>query len=292
MNNFDNYISGVLNESIIDIPRNSLDPSVFQFPDDGLPIMNPMIKTQIMADIEKFTELVQVVLYFAVGSILTKNYSPNSDIDINVQIDPIDGTMTEDLFALLKHVNGSMASGTSHPINYFIIQDDYDLDKTNAAYDVANEIWIKEPTTVNLDVDHYMDKFQGTIDSIDFSASELRRDIIDFEALKEMDDDQIQNLDGRIKTKLAEIEDTIESLVRAYKNVTTLRKQAFEKDMSPEEIRKYGKKNRLPENVTYKLLERYYYFDFIKKLKKIIHNGDVSGKDVEEIKDAGKEFWK
>ena len=57
-------------------------------------------------------------------------------------------------------------------------------------------------------------------------------------------------------------------------------------------LEEYGKKNRLPENVTYKLLERYYYFDFIKKLKDIIHDGDIDDGAVKDIKDAGKEFWK
>ncbi len=292
MNNFDNYIFNYLNESVIDIPRNSLDNSVWEFPDDGPPIMHPMIKTQIMSDIEEFKEIVPVVLYFAVGSILTRNYSAHSDIDINVQIDPVSDIVHADVIALVKELNGKLAPGTTHPINYFVIEDDYDLDKTNAAYDVANETWIKEPTDVNLNVQNYMNKFQSTIDGIDFGASELRRDVIDLESLKEMDEKQIKDLDEKIKAKLSEIEDSIESLVRSYKNVTTLRRQAFEKDMTPEEIRKYGKKNKLPENVVYKLLERYYYFDFIHKLEDIMKDGDISDNDVRTIKQAGKDFWK
>ena len=33
---------------------------------------------------------------------------------------------------------------------------------------------------------------------------------------------------------------------------------AFDKDMSPDEIRKYGIKNRLPKAVIYKMLEKYH----------------------------------
>lgn len=292
MSTFDKYFRDVLNESVIDIPRNSLDPTVFEFPEDGPPIMHPIIKTQISYDIDKIKEVVPVVVYFVVGSILTKNYTPHSDIDVNVQIDPPDETVVEGVFDLLKILNGKLGAGTTHPINYFIIKDDYDLDKTDGAYDVANEAWIKESEDIDLNVQNYMDRFQSTIQGIDFNVEELRRDIIDLEALKGMNEGQIRDLETRTEEKMKEIEDDAESLVRHYMNVTTLRKQAFEKDMSPTEIRKYGKKNKLPENVVYKLLERYYYFDFMKTLKNILKDDKITSSEINTIKRAGQEFWK
>ena len=245
-----------------------------------------------MNDIEKFKDLVPVVVYFVLGSILTKNYSPHSDIDVNVQIDPPDDTVVESVFDLIKNLNGRLAAGTTHPINYFVIQDDYDLDSADGAYDVANEAWIKEPEDLDVNVKNYMERFQNTINGIDFSAAELRRDIIDFESLKDMDDDQIKNLESLTQAKLDEIEDGIESIIRSYKNVRTLRRRSFERDMTPTEIRKYGKKNKLPENVVYKLLERYYYFDFIQELKHILEDDKVTDAEVKKVKKAGREFWK
>ena len=293
MNTFDSYINNILNESIIDIPRNSLDPTVFQFRDDGAPIMHPIIKTQILNDIEEFKTLVTVIRFFVVGSILTKNYTPHSDIDVNVQIDAPTDRIVESIFDLIKNINGRMAAGTTHPINYFVIQEDYNLDKTDAAYDVANERWIKEPDdSVGVDVDTYMNRFQSAIDGIDFTASELRRDIIDLEELKSMDESQIRNIEGRVEEKIKEIEDNVEAIVGSYKNLRTLRKHGFEKDMSPTEIRKYGKRNKLPENVTYKMIERYYYFDFMRELKKILEDDKITDSELEKIKKAGKDLWK
>jgi len=292
MNTFNKLFNDVLNESIIDLTRNSLDPTVFEFPDERPPIMHPVIKTQIMSDIEKFKELVPVVVYFCIGSILTKSYTPHSDIDINVQIDAPDSRMVNGLFDLIRNLNGRLAAGTTHPINYFVINDDFDLDNADAAYDVANEVWIKEPKDASVDVQGYMNKFQNTVNGIDFSAAELRRDIIDFESLKAMNEDQIKDLKSRIQAKLEEIEDGIESLIRSYKNVRSLRRTAFEKDMTPTEIRKYGKKNKLPENVIYKLLERYYYFDFIQELKHILEDDKVTDSEVKKVKKAGKDLWK
>jgi len=292
MNTFNAFFNSFINESIVDIPRNSLDPTVFEFPDDGPPIMHPIIKTQIMSDIDKFRELVPVVTYFAVGSILTKQYTAHSDIDINVQIDAPKDRVLESVFELMKRLNGRMASGTTHPINYYVIQEDYDLDKTVAAYDIVSERWIKEPKIVNVSSEDYMQKFQNSVNGIDFGTSELRRNIIDYETLKSMDGDNIKDLNTKMQAKLDKIENNIEALLRSYKNVKTLRKNAFEKEMSPAEIRKYGEKNKLPENIIYKMLERYYYFDFIKELKRVMEDDKVSDKDISDIKSAGKEFWK
>ena len=292
MNSFDKFFNDILNESIIDIPRNSLDNTVFEFPEDGPPIMHPIIKTQIINDIDQLKDLVPVVLFFAIGSILSKNYTPHSDIDINVQIDTPDDTVVEAVFSVIKQINGRLAAGTTHPINYYVIKEDYDLENTDAAYDVVNESWIKEPPEIDLNVDKYMERFQNTVNGIDLSAAELRRDIIDFQTLEAMDSDQVRDLEGLTKAKLEEIENGIEALTRTYTNIRSLRKSAFEKDMSPTEIRKYGKKNKLPENVVYKLLERYYYFDFIKELKNILNDDKVTSKEVSDIKKAGKDFWK
>lgn len=292
MNIFNNYFNSFINESVLDIPRNSLDPTVFEFPDGGNPIMHPAIKTQIMSDIDKLREIVDVVTYFVIGSILTKRYNPHSDIDVNVQIDVPNDRTVEQIHDLIKQLNGKLATGTTHPINYYIMQGEYNLDKTYAAYDVANEVWIKEPEKVDVEIQKYVDDFQNAVNKFDFNTAELRRDIIDFEEIKSLDKEKVKGIESIMQSKLKEIENKIETLVRSYKDIKTLRKTAFEKDMTTDEIRKYGKKNNLPENIIYKMLERYYYFDFVKKLKKLIEDDKITTDDIKDIKKAGQEFWK
>ena len=58
--------------------------------------------------------------------------------------------------------------------------------------------------------------------------------------------------------------------------------------MTPEQIKKYGVRNSLPNNVIYKMLEKYYYFEFINKLKEVI--GDdrkLSDKEAEKLRSVG-----
>ena len=52
--------------------------------------------------------------------------------------------------------------------------------------------------------------------------------------------------------------------------------------MSPEEIRKYGIKNRLPKAVIYKMLEKYHYITFYKYCKKILEDG-VTDKEIDDL---------
>ena len=51
----------------------------------------------------------------------------------------------------------------------------------------------------------------------------------------------------------------IELIIKVGDVVIADRRKAFDSDMSPEEIRKYGIKNRLPKAVIYKMLEKYHY---------------------------------
>src|SRR5210317_808137 len=54
--------------------------------------------------------------------------------------------------------------------------------------------------------------------------------------------------------------------------------------MSPDEIRQYGVKNRLPKNVIYKMLEKYHYLKFYKKCKKILDDGEVTDAEIDSIR--------
>ena len=53
--------------------------------------------------------------------------------------------------------------------------------------------------------------------------------------------------------------------------------------MSPDEIRKFGVKNRLPKNVIYKMLEKYHYLKFFKKLNEIMEDGKISPDELKSL---------
>ena len=54
--------------------------------------------------------------------------------------------------------------------------------------------------------------------------------------------------------------------------------------MSPDEIKTFSIKNRLPKNVVYKMLEKYHYLKFYKKCKEILDDGKVTDAEIDSLK--------
>ena len=74
------------------------------------------------------------------------------------------------------------------------------------------------------------------------------------------------------------------SLIQAAQVIQD-RQDAFQSDMSPEEIREFGKKHKLPKNVIYKMLEKYHYLKFY-KCKDILDDGNITDKEIDSLKEA------
>ena len=74
-------------ESIIDIPRRTYAKGVFDEPDTNNPKIKASVKALIDKQIEMFEEEYPVVKIGLIGSILTKRYREDADLDINVLFD-------------------------------------------------------------------------------------------------------------------------------------------------------------------------------------------------------------
>ena len=158
--------------------------------------------------------------------------------------------------------------------------------KADAVFDIENNKFIKRPDDFTFDKSIYIKDFERKVQEIDVVKGELKRDIIDYDELKELQPDDILNLQELINDKLEEIEDSIEDIIKIGDGVDAERRAAFDTDMSPDEIRKYGIKNRLPKNVVYKMLEKYHYLKFFKKCKAILDDGEVTDAEVDSLKEA------
>jgi len=283
-------------EAITDVPRDTLDPTVFSFPSDGQPKLQTAIKKQILSDITKIDNILPVKQFFIIGSILTKRYNKDSDIDVNVEIENR-GVSDEEYAGLisrvLKKLNGKLATGTTHPINYYIMREEYDLEKTDAAYDVMNNKWLKiAKEEDDIDLKKYINYFQKAITKMDILTGELRRDMVDIEYYKTLPTSKIKKLKDLISGKLKEIEEDIINLANSKKEFKELRELAFKKDLSFSELRQYISKNWLPENVSYKLFTKYHYDKFVDQLDNFLEgNKPLDISDVDKLKNIGKSIW-
>jgi hypothetical protein len=285
-----------IKESIIDIPRRTYAPGVF----DDADTKNPKIKSEIIGMIMKqFTEFKKeypILDYSLIGSILTKRYRDDADLDINVLFDVPEEKQEEERVRLSKkylsasnpdNIQGKLIPGTKHPINFYFITDKETYDdqnkKADAVFDIGKNEFIKRPDDFTFDTELYVKEFERKVQELDVVKGELKRDIIDYNELKDLTTDDVLNLQDRINSKLDEIEDDIRLITRIGDNVDAERRAAFDKDMSPDEIRMYGIKNRLPKNVIYKMLEKYHYLKFYKKCKKILDDGEVTDKEIKDL---------
>ena len=284
-------------ESIIDIPRRTYAPKVFDDADTNDPKIKPSVKAQIEKQLRDFETEYPIVKYSLIGSILTKRYRNDADLDINVLFNVPVGKREDERLRLSKkylsannpdNIQGKLIPGSEHPINYYFITDEATYDaqnkKADAVFDIERNVFIKRPDDFNFDVNLYIQDFNRKVQELDVVKGELKRDIIDYDELKELSPNDILNLQERINEKLEEIEDSIKTIIRIGDGVDAERRAAFDKDMSPDEIRMYGIKNRLPKNVIYKMLEKYHYLKFYKKCKKILDDGEVTDAEIDSLK--------
>ena len=287
-----------IKESIIDIPRKTYARGVFDKADTPNPVLKPSVKKQVLDGIKTFEKFGKVVKYTLIGSILTKQYRADADLDINILFD-IPGSKAEqekvhdEIREYQGQINGKTIPGTEHPINYFSIIDPVTFNKArdmaDGTFDIDTNKWIKKPEPGTFEPEKYVTDFQKRVSEIDVVKGELARDMIDYEELKDLTSADIKNLSGLVSKKLAEIKDSINTLIDIGDKTINDRKDAFSKDMSPDEIRKFGVKNRLPKNVIYKMLEKYHYLKFFKKLKEIMEDGKITPaelKSLSKIKEA------
>ena len=293
MKTFKDYL---IKESIIDIPRRTYAPGVFDNADSKDPKIKPSVKELINKQIEIFEKEYPVIKIALIGSILTKRYRNDADLDINVLFDVPKDKQEDERVNLSqkylsaknpKNIQGKLIPGTKHPINYYFITDQKTYDdqnkKADAVFDIEKDKFIKRPDDFTFDTNLYIKEFERKVQELDVVKGELKRDIIDYHELVELQPDDILNLQEKINEKLEEIEDSIKEIIKIGDGVDADRRAAFAGDMTPDEIRKYGVKNRLPKNVIYKMLEKYHYLKFYKKCKQILDDGKVTDDEIKSL---------
>ena len=286
-------------ESIIDIPRQVYAPGVFDNNDTEDPKLKISVLNMITAQFEEFEKEYPILDYSLIGSILTKRYRNDADLDINVLFDVPEDKREEERLRLSKqflassnpdNIQGKLIPGTKHPVNYYFITDKKTYDdqnaKADAVYSIKGQKFIKRPEEFEFNPNLYLKDFQKQVDKIDMLKGELKRDIIDYDELTELKPGEIKDLEKRISNKLGEIEKDIQDLTDIGTEVDAERRAAFDTDMTPDEIKTYSIKNRLPKNVVYKMLEKYHYLKFLKKCKKILDDGEVSDDEIDSLKNV------
>ena len=185
---------------------------------------------------DQFGKKYPVVKYSLIGSILTKRYRQDADLDINVLFDVPEKEREaahEELRKSLKGVNGKLIPGTKHPVNYFVIVDPKIKEKNDSmadgVFNIVSNKFDRKPEEETFEPEKYEADFQKKVREIDVVKGELARDLVDYRELRSLSTDDVLNLQDKIDSKLEEIEDSIEVLVDIGDDVVKQRQNAFAK---------------------------------------------------------------
>jgi len=274
-----------MKEAITDLPQRNLDSQVFIL-DGDTPSLNPEIRQQLLDLATTYTQWGKVFDVYLIGSILTKQYTAEADMDVTLLMEPY----SRESYRQAREYAGAnwdkdFAIGTEHPINMFV-RDEWVDDLADQIYDVIGNKWIKHTELKPFSVEDYFKSFEKYVSQIDLVKGELERDIIDLNRLKQFSSEDLDGLRELMQTKLEEIDSDVKQLVGSYKTIHAIRKLSFNKVFTPEEIKEFQIKNRLPANIVYKLLERYHYTKILGSLADVLKqsSGEIDKpSDVDDI---------
>ena len=173
-----------LKESIIDIPRSTYAPGVFDNADTKDPKIKSSVKAMIDKQVKDFEKEYPVLKISLIGSILTKRYRNDADLDINVLFDVPEEKQEDERLRLSKqflssknpdNIQGKLIPGTKHPVNYYLITDQKTYDdqnkKADAVFDIENNKFVKRPEDFTFDVNLYLKDFERKVQEIDVSKA-------------------------------------------------------------------------------------------------------------------------
>lgn len=288
-------------ESSIDFPREGLDSAIWTKNDNGY-ILREDVKRKILSTLEKYSDvsLLKIAKEIRiVGSIATNQFLDNADLDIHVISRNPDDWSEKDVKLLMNWFNEHRDEidgwVNDHPIEVYIqLNPAQDL-MSDGCYSVLEDKWLVGPKIVSMSTDpyddfsHIADDIRDAVEDADKLFSELKRDVIDYEVIKQamegMPGEDKKRLLQKLRAKLEELEVGIEALYKERGEWVDARHTAS-KPETPEQALKDVElaKNWKDVNATFKFINRYQYLKTINNLEKLLADEKISSKEVPIIK--------
>lgn len=285
-------------ESIIDWTRSSLDPDIVGQTENGDYYVLPEVEVAIKDAIAQFYDIDELDEFFIKGSSLTYEWLPHKDIDIYM----VDSSLSDEKLDqvrqdIVRPFNKKYIKllDTDHPLEIYIDNAIFDTDKADVMWDLIKSEWIKEPRSVHANLPDYWDKFKETVDVYDNLSAELYRDVIDLELLQGLLEDaypeEKEQIRAELSEKLDEIEASLDEAGEEFQDILDLRHASFNKDVAEEYkemLKELQSRNLLPDNVIFKLAQRYFYLAFLKMLRDLGDSEENTSSKIDDVKDVFK----
>lgn len=259
-------------EAIIDHKKPKLNPTVWN-EDERLRddiknlILEPIFKVLKNNNVP-FNDIYSINL---VGSMASKRYRPDSDLDIHIMLKPSKEWRVDSLVEELEKQIINYIPGTKHPIEYYIEPHD-SLKEYMFNYDVINDEWISRKEELYIDLEYYRALIREKIRDFNDLIFELDSDLIDFEDIKYFANEKDPETRAKLKRKINEIEMDMQKIKKSFDEVKEDRRRDYSDDSMG--------------NITFKFLQKYNLLKRMRKISKLLDDGF----QVSDIKKAKESF--
>lgn len=276
----------LLSESVLDPINKERCPEIFEKDK-----MKKEFKNFVMDIINDFQKQANFPLnirnIYLIGSSSGYQYSLTSDIDIEVELE-ITPEEKKKIISIIP--KGILYPGTSKPINLFVLDktETYDFKNAENVFDIVNEKWLKQTDVRDAKIPYQYIRELSTffMNGCDLSISNYEKDEKELDEYLSLDPNK-QEISEKEKAeavdkKLIDIKNDIDQLKMAHHVIFAFEKEGYEN--MPFKVNIEMEKNDDPRysvnNLVYKMIDRFGYFD---KMKEIIKRGTSKIKEAEKF---------
>jgi len=302
--------------NILDEPRETLDPSIWDIGKEDLPFLKPDIKVKIVKNFINYISRFGGYKYpekwiknmFYTGSTATYTYTDKSDIDIHIIVDwkemlrnnpEKEKDSLEQVWRALHDVfwwtlNKEKLPGTKHPLTFYVVKPGEEseiLEAKEEIYDIGHDVWLIPPgDTIALPEEAMtlaVSEASEIISKIEQYLSNAKQSVIDYSMLKLLSklhtNSETPVILQKLNEKLQSIDEELIKLKDTYALLKQKRQEGFElgKPIVPSES-----KNYTLGNIIYKLVERYKLLEILREIKRITDAKPLKHDQVDSISDT------
>lgn len=285
-----------INESVLDpIQKNRCD-ALFNINDKSdKPVILASTKQFIFSLLDKFKEEtglkdMEYLEVFLVGSSLGYQYRDDCDIDVDVRVNYTSDELSGMFHFIPKNI---LLPGTAHPVNVFLLTKndppfDFEHNAENA-YDLLTDTWIKQGRLANADnipFEYLSGISEFIMDGMSLELNRAERDLYDLIKYINIDPNKVsiseKELKEAISNKITQLIIDKDALNLAHHIMFRMDQDGFDENPKPIKISikyEYESKHYSMNNLIYKYIDRYGYYDKINKMIKDIDAQIELGKE-------------
>lgn len=269
----------------LDYALDKLDSSVWDDAPVGEPTLRPQVSEAILKALDELQSRYQiddhhVADVFVAGSITGLQYSDDSDVDVQLVLDVDDATLDR-IHHEIEGLNAKYRVST-HPVHFYVLTPHElgDLQRRyDAIYDVLEQRWVKGPAgSVSDDPEaleqQVFDKAQEFAERVDLEMGRTHRDARDLAYLQQAVGRAPSHVQSRVESRLTHtvqrLEQDIATLSADLDEIHQARAHAFQQAL---ESGGTVSPNLVPENLLWKILERWRYVQALQAVKSLTKGG-------------------